>query len=195
MITEDAFVLDLDHPTPSPRRARRLPIVVAMLAVALGGTGLLMLQSGSGTERTAPELSSSDDFLQAGSPTGVPRIRVWMNGQATSLQNGDTIAIADDLVLGVAVDPYPPIRFDVDVDLTLATADGTPVTDAEVSVVWDMLIMGHGPFYSDLANNGAGHYGTHLNLFMFGPWDLELAISPPHDAPDDLSISLYVWPE
>jgi len=184
-----------EQPIPSSRRTRRVPIVVAILAVALGGTGLLMLQGGSNSDGTASGVSSSSDFLQAVSPTGIPRIRVWMNGHATSLQNGDAIAVADDLMLAVTIDPYPPTRFDVDVDLLLTAPDGTPVADAGLAVVWDMVIMGHGPFRTDFENAGAGHYRSHLNLFMFGPWDLDLEIDASYDLPDDLSVSLYIWPE
>jgi hypothetical protein len=195
VITAPEIATEPPEGRPAPRRVRRLPIVVAILTVAFSGTGLLLLQTGSGSETTAAGISSSSDFLQAASPTGIPRIRIWQDGDPLSIQNGDSIAVGDDLVLAVTVNPYPPTQFDIEVDFALSTPDGTPIADADLTVVWDMLIMGHGPFQTEFENVGDGHYRAGLDLFMFGPWDLALEISPTFDVPDDLSVSLYVWPE
>lgn len=196
MITaSDVATAPEGQPTRPRRRVRRLPIAVGIVAVALSGVGLLILEDDSNSEETLSAQSSSREFLEAASPTGVPRIRVRMGGVPTSLQNGGDIAISEVVRMGITVDPYPPTTFDIDLDLSLTTADGTPIDDASVAVVWDMVIMGHGPFRTEFANTGGGHYQARLDLFMFGPWELETEIDSSYDIPDDLSISLYVWPE
>jgi hypothetical protein len=196
MITaSDVATAPEGQPTRPRRRVRRLPIAVGIVAVALSGVGLLILEDDSNSEETLSAQSSSREFLEAASPTGVPRIRVRMGGGLTSLQNGGDIAISEAVRMGVTVDPYPPTTFDIDIDLDLTTTDGAPIADASVAIVWDMVIMGHGPFRTEFANTGGGHYQAHLDLFMFGPWELETEIDSSYDIPDDLSISLYVWPE
>jgi len=110
--------------------------------------------------------------------------------------NGASIALADDLQVAVTVTPFPPTTFDATVDLLLTTADGTPIVDAEVITVWDMAVMWHGPFETRFANLGDGHYLARFDFFMFGPWQLETQVRVPRHAPvDDISISIYTWPE
>jgi hypothetical protein len=168
-------------------------VTLTVLILSISGIGMLLL-AGQSTD-TDVEISSVDDFLRAAEATGTPRIRVYAGDTSVSLLNGDVVAISDEVRLGVTLDPYPPSQFDVDVDLHLTTTDGLPIEDASVEVVWDMMIMGHGPFTTAFEYAGDGHYRAPLHLFMFGPWELEPQIDSAFELPDDLSISLYLWPE
>lgn len=174
--------------------------LVAAIAVA-SSTGVLMLMASS--EPTLDQaadlsLSSSADFLQPGAATQAGPVRIKYEGPngTESLSNGGLIPLGDNLQLGVAVSPYPPTSFDVEVDLHLTTLEGQPVVDADIIAVWDMAIMYHGPFETTFVNLGDGHYKAPFEFFMFGPWELTTHVgSSNYGSPEDVALSIYVWPE
>lgn len=185
-----------------PRDSEQRYRLFAVAAIVVASTiGILMLMASS-TPSVNPaadvSLSSSGDFLQPGAATQSGPVRIKYEGPngTESVANGGLVPLGDNLQLGVSVNPYPPTSFDVDVDLHLTTVDGEPVADADVLAVWDMVVMYHGPFETNFVNLGNGHYAAPFEFFMFGPWELMTHISSPtHGSPEQIALSIYVWPE
>lgn len=177
-------------------RRKRQRLLGTGFVVAVSAVGFLMML-GYDTAATAFE-SSSSDYLQPGSPSGAVSARLHYETAEgpIALANGESVAIDGGLVVAATVSPYPPTSFDATVDLLVTTADGTPVTDATVSTVWDMVVMWHGPFTTDFTNLGEGHYSADFDLFMFGPWQLATQIESLDAAKTgEIVLSIYVWPE
>lgn len=167
--------------------------------VALSVTGFFFMAAAETSALEAGSDFTSSDFLTRAPSTntdGPARLRFVGPEGVEVLQNGETIAVGEDLFVTVSVSPYPPSDFNVDVDLHLTDATGTPVTDASVTSDWDMIFMFHGPFSSSFAHVGAGHYTASFDLFMFGPWEFVTDVNTPaHEEPETLTLSIYVWPE
>lgn len=120
----------------------------------------------------------------------------WLRdtGFGEPLPNGGAIPLGDGLAVAVTVVPYPPINFDpATVDFAV-TRDGQPVTDAAMTISYDMRFMQHGPFPLDLGTAATGHFTSTYNFFMFGPWQIDATVTLPGAAPVAFSISIYVWP-
>ena len=182
----------------APTRAR---IIVAAGIVALstvGAIGLLATPSGLG-QSDASDPSAAAGFLtpaEGAALTGGARLHYEAGERLVNLANGGVVPLSDDLALTVTVSPYPPTDFDVSVDLLVTTLDGQPVTDADISSVWDMTVMHHGPFETVFRPIGDGHYAASFDFFMFGPWKLTTRVVAPSRGTDDLVIlSIYNWPE
>jgi hypothetical protein len=96
----------------------------------------------------------------------------------------------------IFVAPYPPTSFEADVDMYLMTAAGEPVIGAEIDIMYDMMLMEHGPLQALPTELGNGHYLASYDLFMFGPWVLDTYIKVPgQEKSVSVPISIYVWPE
>lgn len=120
----------------------------------------------------------------------------WLrdDGVSVPMLNGGTIPLGDGYEAVVEVDPYPPVNFDpVTVTITLAR-NGSPVTDASLSVRYDMLYMKHGPFPIELPPTSDGTYTATYHFFMFGPWGITADMAIPGVAPRSFTISILVWP-
>jgi len=207
MITEAGRPSDADTSTKSSRapqtqQQRPMALLLAAFAiVALSTVGFLMLfaMDTTGLDDSSSDLSSSSDYLLPGGQSasdGPVRIKYQGPDGFVSLRNGGIIPLTEDLLLAVSVSPYPPTSFDVAVDLSLTTVEGVPVDDATISADWDMVFMWHGPFETEFSSIGAGHYAAPFDFFMFGPWELVTSFTTPaYDQPDDLSLSIYVFPE
>jgi hypothetical protein len=179
-----------------------LRFVATMTIVLLSATGFLLLAF---TEDLAASGSSLDDLSSSGAflerdPTvdayDFERLTYELDEEQIEIPNHGLVPLGDDLVLEVAVGPYPPTTFDLDVELILRTAAGEPITDAVISTVWDMSIMYHGPFNTDFTSLGDGRYAAFFDLFMVGPWELNLTILVPEQGnPQQVTIRVYVWPE
>ena len=181
-----------------------LRLAAAALILVLSATGFLLLlftddlaASGSSLD----DLSSSGDFLErdaAAELRGLDRLtyQVGDEDESVVIPNRGTIPLSDELLLQVEVSPYPPTSFDLDVVFYLSTVEGEPITDAEIGTIWDMTLMYHGPFETQFTNAGGGQYAAFFDLFMVGPWGLELDIAVPayHDV-ESVSLIIYVWPE
>lgn len=199
------------QPNQKNTGAKRSPIVTIGLAVTLilfvVGLGIGFLRNAKSVEAGSNQnnVSISEEVyssvLQRGEAVNddpvetVSRIKVLLDDSPLSVPNGGVISISEDLQLEIFVSPYPPATFDVDVDLFLMSAMEEPVTGAEISVLYDMMFMNHGPFQTAIAEVGGGHYVASYDLYMFGPWVLETYIKAPGGEPSVfLPISIYVWP-
>lgn len=124
----------------------------------------------------------------------VARIQYALNGgNQVGLDNGGAIPLADDLEMAVTLSPYPPDDFNIDVRFDL-TRGGVPVDNAQIDTVWDMIVMGHGPFDTRIPNVGGSTYEASFYFFMFGPWQLDAVVNVPGRDPIDFSLDVYVWP-
>jgi hypothetical protein len=142
----------------------------------------------------APSTASEALTRQDDAVAGIPRLRyITPETGEVRLNNGDTIPLGDDIRMTLNVSPFPPDAFDVDVEIEL-TRDGQPITDASINTVWDMIVMGHGPFVSPIPHQNGGTYTVHYDMFMFGPWQLDTTLSIPGLDPIEFALSLYVWP-
>ena len=125
---------------------------------------------------------------------GIPRLRyITPTTGETRLDNGDVIPLGDEVQMTIQISPFPPDAFDVEVDFSL-TRNGEPITDAAIDTVWDMILMGHGPFETRIPHVADGTYSTSYDFFMFGPWQLDTKLQIPGTDPIEFAISIYVWP-
>ncbi len=190
------------HTTPRSGNPR-LRLVAGILIVALSTIGIVMLglsdSTGSAVQAIVADESSSLDFLQpvGGDAGGGPaRLRYATPQGSVAISNGGSVPLTDDLQLEVAVRPYPPTSFDIEVDLRLTTTDGVPVDDADIRASWDMVFMYHGPFETRFDPIGDGYYTASFDFFMFGPWELVTQVNAlSHQPPGETAVSVYVWPE
>lgn len=103
------------------------------------------------------------------------------------------MALAEGYSVGVTIDPYPPDKFALDVDLELFRND-EPLSGATVETEWDMTLMAHGPFFTTLEPSGDGAFATSFDFFMFGPWYVDATVTGPGIGPFEFRLSIYVWP-
>jgi hypothetical protein len=177
-------------------------LAAAALILVLSATGFLLLlftEDLAASGSSLDDLSSSGDFLErdaAAELRGLDRLTYQIGDESVVIPNRGTIPLSDELLLQVEVSPYPPTSFDLDVLFFLSTVAGEPITDAEIATIWDMTLMYHGPFETQFTNAGGGRYAAFFDLFMVGPWGLELDIAVPtyHDI-ESVSLIVYVWPE
>ena len=142
----------------------------------------------------APSTAQEALTRQDENVAGIPRLRYITPATGeVRIDNGDAIPLGDDVLMTVNVSPFPTNTFKVDVELII-TRDGVPVTDAVIDTVWDMIVMGHGPFLSTVPHASNGTYAVSYDFFMFGPWQIDTDLTIPGIDPIDFSISIYVWP-
>lgn len=178
-----------------------LVILIALLAIGYAAKRasptieVLPRQATSAKELPQPALppatelaaTQDQDYSQPGVPASSiagkdHRLEVVHNDQRIALRNGGKINLGDGLSMEVFVDPYPPTRLKAWVDLYLThEPDGQPVTDAEISMEYDMMFMYHGPFKATADNLGDGHYLFTLNYIMYGAWDQGVEIRLPDE--------------
>jgi hypothetical protein len=179
------------EPNETSRSYVAFVIAVGVLAVVFAISVVVGL--GGGSDDAVNDASPIDAFLQ---PAERARISYELDDNIETLRNGATFTLSDDLQLEVLLSPYPPIWFDIDVDLRLTTTDDEPVDDATISTTWDMDVMPHGPYFTEFVSTGDGQYSATFDYEMFGAWWLDLHISHPTlDSPDEVSLIVYVWPE
>lgn len=109
------------------------------------------------------------------SPTSVgardSRLAVLANGRRIPLRNGGRIDLAGGLAAEVYLDPYPPARSDVWLDLHLIrAATGKPVRDASGTTSYDMATHSMGPWSAAAKSTGDGHYLYSMHYIMYGDW-------------------------
>jgi hypothetical protein len=199
-------VLNLDEKMTGPRRplsTRRSPIRIGagIFIVLVSATGFLLLSSAQdpAAGSSLDDLSSSGAFLErdaTAQPRGLDRLTYQIGDERVVIPNHGTVPLSDDLVLEVSVSPYPPTSFDLDVEFVLRTVQGGPIADATIDAIWDMTIMHHGPFEAQFKSVGDGRYAAFFDLFMVGPWGLDINLSVPgYQNPDGVTVIIYVWPE
>jgi hypothetical protein len=140
--------------------------------------------------------STAADALTRTGEEALGLARITFDSDATGrlrVDNGGTVPLAGGYEVKVAISPYPPDRFDLFVHIELLR-DGVPVTDATIDTVWDMTLMGHGPFETRLTPIGGGAYETNYAFFMFGPWAVDATATMPGVDPLEFRLSFYIWP-
>lgn len=182
------------------RNGFRLGAALAIVVVsAVGFLLLLFTEDVAASGSSLGDLSSSGEFLErdaAAEASGIDRLSYRIGDVDTVIPNHGVVPLGDDLLFEVAVSPYPPTSFDLDVELLLTTVQGAPIIDAEITTIWDMEFMPHGPFNTQFESVGDGRYTAFLDLFMVGPWKLDLDVAvPANQNPERVSITIYVWPE
>ncbi len=212
---DDTVDGDVPAGEAAPRRRVWKPVAAALaLVVVPSAIGVAMLRSDSvpairsaATAAVADDAAtplvadqvivSVSDLVRPAPPAGAEPSRLKYLGAdgPVEIGNGAAIPLGDALVLEVFVSPYPPTEFATDVDFYVTTIDGEPVDDADISIVWDMLFMTHGPFFAAPENIGGGHYLAPLEMFMFGPWELDTTVTAPSTGTsENVTIAIYVWP-
>jgi len=157
---------------------------------AAGQPVVIVEQGGSGGEPTSPE----DALTPARNHGEGPRRIKYLVGDGwVPIDNGGAVPLDNGMEVVVTLTPYPPIDFAAQADFFL-TSGGVPVTDAEISLVYDMFIMGHGPFTTVAESAGGGHYRSDFDFFMFGPWELIQTVQLPDVPSTEFTLSLYIWP-
>lgn len=173
--------------------------VAIVLVSTVGFLMLLLAEDLAASGSSLGDLSSSGDFLErdaAAELRGLDRLTYRIGDETVVIPNNGTIPLSDELLLLVEVSPYPPTSFDLDVRFFLVTVEGEPIADAQITTTWDMTVMHHGPFETQFTNTGGGNYAAFFDLFMVGPWGLDVAITvPTYDDIDSVSLIIYVWPE
>lgn len=194
MTKSDASALDVRSDV-----GRWLSLGAAVAIVMISLAGFVLLRSAEVAAANSEGGSSISDYLTQGADavaSGPVRIKYQTNDGEVSLSNAGVVALSDELNLTVLVSPYPPSTFDLNVDLYLTDGAGQPVQDATIAVEWDMAFMWHGPFLGRFDAVGDGHYVAQFDLFMFGPWEFVTRVTAPgYVQPEDLSLSIYVWPK
>lgn len=108
-------------------------------------------------------------------PTFTPAVSAAQDGVATPApalggkQSGD-------LLVWIFSDPNPPSRGDATLEVFIASADGQPVSDAEVSFDIDMTNMSHGKNVTIAESLGDGRYSGEVFFLMPGPWRVIVGI-------------------
>lgn len=183
------------EPLGPVQRLLRFAATVAILAMSGAGFALLVVAE----QPVDAGRSSIGDYLTqdpATAYTEPSRIKYLTSGRQVPIDNGGTVALSEDLNLTVSVRPYPPTSFNIDVDLLVTDASGTPIDGAAVTSEWDMVFMWHGPYHTEFQPVGDGRYTAPFHFFMVGPWQLVTRVTAPgYQEPDPLSLFIYIWPE
>lgn len=186
---------DKRHPEGISGRGlgNRLLTALAVTAVSASGFLLLLATEAPATASDSPSI----DFLQPGQDQGDGgRLKLATANGTRSIPNGTVLSLDGDLQMTLTVSPFPPTSFDVNVDMYLTDGSGSPVTNAEINVVWDMIVMWHGPFETGFVNQQNGHYTGSFDMFMFGPWEFVTNVSVPGQTQlEPTTFSIYLWPE
>ncbi len=161
--------IDASEPEATPE-----PIAERIQGVSYGLTEPGVLESSVDAERNLLQIK-----LQ-----GADRRRV-------SMKNGGTIRLREGLVAEIFVDPFPTHTLTAWIDLYLHDGDDSEFKDVKVIIDYDMLSMGHGPFFSVADKSPNGHYTFRLDYVMFGPWIQLLEIQDP-ETDDEYRLEVIV---
>ncbi len=104
----------------------------------------------------------------------------WFTGGRVGGAEGKAVVVkAGGLGLSAALDPDPPRAQGQTLLVTVSDAEGKPVDDAKVDVLYDMPAMGamaemKGP--ATVSHEGAGRYRATFDLPMGGTWTLKTTV-------------------
>ena len=151
-----------------------------------------LLATGRSPVSTSP--SVDQEVLESSVALGQSRLYVKLDGAdqpRIPIRNGGTARIGDGVFAEIFVDPYPTNSLTAWLDLYLADAAGSPISDAHTQILYDMWSMGHGP-YTGLTEGAAdGHYVFRLDYIMFGAWEQVLEVRLP-DSDDALRLTVII---
>jgi len=74
------------------------------------------------------------------------------------------------------IDPQPPVAGPATITVSLADAEGHPLTHAKVTVEGDMSHPGMSPVFAESREVAGGRYQAHIDFAMAGDWVLLLHI-------------------
>lgn len=105
------------------------------------------------------------------------RLEIVVGRKHVRFRNGGRVELAGGLAAEIFLDPYPPTKRKLWLDLQLTRArQGTPVVNAHATMVYDMELMPHGSSKATAKNGGGGHYLYVVDDSMYGAWKHTLRI-------------------
>ena len=108
-----------------------------------------------------------------------PRLGFIVDREAVAMKNGGRVPLGDDRVAEVFLAPYPP-NWQTDLHLYLLNRnDFSPVTDADVDLLYEMVWMDHGIDGQVGRKVADGHYVLPLDFLMYGDWSVDTRITLP----------------
>lgn len=148
--------------------AKKIALVGVVLLVIAGVFFMMMRRShmmGSGSQNSASR-------LVAVSSSGAP-----VPAAADNLPANTAAQTVGDLQVSLSLNPYPPSSGDASTFVvTLADANGQPVSDAIISLDLTMPEMWMPPNQVSLAAGDAGQYQASGYFTMRGLWRIEVII-------------------
>ncbi len=140
------------------------------------------------------EIVGTDQVLlqQVAEREGSAWIGYVQGDQVIQLENGGLLPLGD-FDLNFFVTPFPPNKFDLEVELIVIGRDGRPV-DATITAWYDMIAMTHGHSEADVEFLGEGRHRMSVHMSMFGPWAIMTTIESA-DFNAEVPLVVYVWPK
>ncbi|MBI2916645.1 MAG: hypothetical protein HYY01_01515 [Chloroflexi bacterium] len=171
------------------------PLVGVMsLGLALAACTGASVSATAGAGRSDPP--ASDDGRPAVATYSLAgrgsRLALVLGNDWVFMKNRGTVDLANGLSVELSMDPYPPTRLRLSLDLYL-THQGDPASDASLDVKYDMVGMPHGPFTAPADNLGDGHYRAVLDYAMFAAWEHMVTVSLP-EGPCEFVIGILLFP-
>jgi hypothetical protein len=97
---------------------------------------------------------------------------------ATSLPENMAAQQVGDMIVSIALDPYPPTGFNpADFEVTLTDANGQAINDATVSLDLTMPTMWMPPNQFPLTSASNGKYSATGQFTMRGLWRIEVIVT------------------
>jgi len=139
------------------------------------GAVLVLLGCGAESPVAGDSMEPADAGLSARCPTDTPEFSATPATGLLARAKKDSIQARI-----IKAEPAMPERFENDWTIRLTDLAGAPLNDIEIAdACVYMPVHGHGSAPSGVT--GAGEPGTFdlkgLNLFMRGPWEVQLAVS------------------
>lgn len=169
-------------------------LAMAVLLLALGcsaGDQASDQVANSAASAPAATVNSAPEPASASKP--FPVLGADVNGEEVPIENGQRVPLRDGVFAEVFVVPYPPTP---ETDLHLFLFQGQkPLKGAQIVAVYDMIDMDHGAKDRQIGREVEdGHYVIPLDLFMWGDWVADAAISHPEfDTSLRLLLGVYLW--
>ncbi len=96
---------------------------------------------------------------------------------ARPISNGAAIPVGGNSFVELFITPYPPTP-ESNMDFYLYdSSNRRPITDAAVTVKYQMLYMDHGVSTLNAVSKGDGHYLAPLQLGMVGEWVADIDVA------------------
>lgn len=100
------------------------------------------------------------------------------NTSATQLPENTAMQQAGDMIVSMALNPYPPTGYNPsDFEVTLTDANGQAISDATVNMNLTMPTMWMPPNQFPLIAASNGKYSAPGQFTMRGPWRIEVVIT------------------
>lgn len=137
---------------------------------------VLTLGCAAAPEEAAPEMTASVDDASATArcPEDTPAFSAGPDSGLLVAGNRSTVQARI-----VQADPAQPTRFENDWTVQFSDPNGMVLDDLVIANACAFMpVHGHGGVPKEVIKTGAGTYSfVGLNLFMRGPWEVQLAVS------------------